>query len=708
MTTMETYATARRISRTVLPIALGLLLMTAAVTPPIGSTSASAPSPVLSTLATTALLGTSYANYQIDEQDVAPLAYAAGSRWDRVDFSWPRLQPTSQATFSWAAYDDLVIRQADYGLDVIGILLWTPEWAADTGRCSLAAQQSALPAQLAARPSALLHLSEATEELSKCPPRGLYLPWNDPGNVWGAFVYETVSHYSALGMTVWEIWNEPDMYSWFWRGSANDYARLLTVGYQAAKAADPDAVVLFAGLAYWANPNYYVTVLDALKTVSGCTAASYCFDAMSLHLYSNVYQIGPVAREIQANMVARVGTHPIWLTETGAPLWDESPSGTLTDKLNRVTAGEAGAYVLQAFAESRAAGVERFVFFRTHDADMSEYFGLVRNDRSLRPAYWAFRTTATYLHGENQITGPFTSNGVRRVTFWGTPRGRIDVLWNTTSSPISYGHPAYLPEATLVTQEGTVSTVTASAGQFEVSLAPATANTGLDGAFLVGGPAVLLIQEDTTSPISALQPLPDPHYGAAVGLRWDVSDPGGTGYWYAEVERANASNGPWNLVAGLGQTRGTTAYTDTVPLAGRWYYRTRVRDNAGNWEAWPTSAETQTTVWVTRTVTLSVTTFLDVNANGDWDADETAPTSPVIVWRDGAGTTVASTTTTSWHITRTVNEGQYGVSVRVPDYIAAPQVFQVTAGPDPITLTLRLGLRPVIGRSYLPLVRLQD
>ncbi len=45
-----------------------------------------------------------------------------------------------------------------------------------------------------------------------------------------------------------------------------------------------------------------------------------------------------------------------------------------------MTAFEAGSYVIQAFAESRAVGIERFIFFRTHDADMSQYFGLIRSD----------------------------------------------------------------------------------------------------------------------------------------------------------------------------------------------------------------------------------------------------------------------------------------------------------------------------------------
>jgi hypothetical protein len=498
------------------------------------------------------------------------------------------------------------------------------------------------------------------------------------------------------------------MYSWFWRGSIADYAQLLRVGYQAAKAADPTATVLFAGLAYWANPGYYVAVLDTLKTMPDCATSNYCFDAMSLHLYSNVYQIGPVAAEIQAQMSTRVGAHPVWLTETGAPLWDESPSGPLADTLNRVTAEEASAYVMQAFAESRAIGIQKFVFFRTHDADMSEYFGLIRNGLPLsyRPAYPAFQTVATYLFGENQVTGPFKNAGVRRITFWGTPRGRIDVLWNTTDTTITYGHPAFLPQATIVTHRGITSAVPAADDRYTVTLAAATANTGLDGAYLVGGPPILLIQDDTMPPASSLRPLPDPHYGAAVTLTWNTFD-GGTGYWYAEVERASAADGPWNLVAGLTQTRGTTTTVDSVPAAGRWYYRARVRDNAGNWEAWPPTAEVATTVWVTRTVGLSVTAFLDGNRDGLWGSGEAAATTATLTWRGSDGATVAQTVGPTWRVTRTVNEGLHVLAAHLADYIVAPHAFPVTSGPEPANVSILMGLRPVVGTAYLPMITRQ-
>ena len=703
---MNTKATPPQIFRILLSAVIGLALTLLALVQFAGSAQAEDITPLPPVITTGGHLGTSYANYDIGGTFLGPLAYNAGSRWDRVDFSWLKIQPT-KTTRNWDPHDTLVARQTGAGLDIIGILMNTPSWAADTDRCSLAAQSYVLPSQLVGRP-ALAADTALDYETWKCPPKGLYLPWYDPNNLWGAFVHDTVSHYSASGVHVWEMWNEPDMVSWFWRGSIADYAQLLRVGYQAAKAADPEATVLFAGLAYWANPGYYVAVLDALKTMPDCAANNYCFDAMSLHLYSNVYQIGPVAAEIRTNMAIRVGTHPIWLTETGAPLWDESPIGALADRLNLVTAEEASAYVVQAFAESRAVGIEKFVFFRTHDANMSEYFGLIRNDLplSFRPAYPAFQTAAEYLYGENQVTGPFDNGGVRRITLWGTPRGRIDVLWNTTSTTIAYGHPAFLPQATLVTHRGTTSTIPAAGGRFTVTLAPATANTGLGGTYLVGGSPILLIQGDTVAPTSALRPLPDPHYGAAVTLAWDVVDVG-TGYWYAEVERASVAGNGWSLVAGLSQTRGTATTVDVVPGAGRWHYRVRVRDNAGNWGMWPSDAEVAATVWVTRTVGLSVTVFLDEDANGLRDPNEVSATTAALTWRGGDGAIIAQTVGPTWQITRTVDEGQHTLLARVPGYIAAPYAFQITSAPDPILVSISVGLKPVVGTAYLPLITRQ-
>ncbi len=586
---------------------------------------------------------------------------------------------------------------------MIGILGSTPTWASPG--CQAATQSGPLPPALEGNPSTAIRPNLA-EGWQACPPQGLYLDWNDPGNAWGSFVYTTVRRYVGK-VNVWEIWNEPDLWNWFWQGSVDDYAQLLRVGYLATKAADPNATVLFAGLAYWANPTYYVAVLDALQALPGAAQHDYYFDVMSLHLYSNVYQIRPIAAEIQGNMASRVGPHPIWLTETGVQLWDEWTSDFPESyKTNRATAEEAAAYVIEAFSEARSIGIDRFLVFRTHDEAMTgpgglpEYFGLVRNDLTLRPAYSAFQTTATYLYGENQVTGPFTNDGIRRITFWGTPRGRIDVVWNTTGAPVTFGLPAYLPAATAVTYRGMTSTISAADDVYTLTLAPATANTAADGSYLIGGPPILVIQADTQPPTSSLHPLPDVTFTSGVTLSWDVIDEG-TGYWYAEIERAPTSTGPWTTAAGWGSTNGVLTTTVPVTTSGTTYFRLRARDNAGNWEAWPYSAEASTTAMLTRTVALSVTALLPDTIEEAWFPGPAV----AYAWSDASGHVIAQAEEPSgWHVTKTVEAGSYVVTARTPGTLMAVHRFDVTPGIAPLTVSATLPLKAIVASVYMPMV----
>ncbi|MCJ7738459.1 MAG: hypothetical protein MUQ10_14305, partial [Anaerolineae bacterium] len=645
--------------------------------------------------------------YKIDGQELSETAAAAGSRWDRFDFRWNLIEDP-QSSFSFGPHDEIVDRDIAYGIDIIGILGSTADWAAPT--CPVmasAASQSVGPAGAPLFPMAV----DDDYWWRHCPPTGLDLRWDHPNNVWGNYVYETVDHFKDRGVHVWEIWNEPDLGQLFWSGTPAQYAQLLKVGYQAVKAADPNATVLFAGLAYWSNPSYYVSVLDELKTLDGAAANNYYFDVMSLHLYSNVYQIRTVATEIQANMSSRVGPHPIWLTETGVPLWDEWPTGTPESlHINRATAAEAASYVIEAFAEARAIGIERFLFFRNHDDEMAlhgtnlqEYFGLIRNDLSLRPSYVAFQVAAQYLYGENQISGPFSNDGVRRITFWGTPKGRIDVLWNETGTTLTYSHTALLPSATVVDVQGFTRTVTATDGLLPLTLEPATANTAVDGSFLIGGPPLLVIHEDTYAPQSALRPLPATVYSNTLLLTWDVVDEG-AGYWYSEIERTTASNGPWSKVAGWPGTEHVTETLLTVADAGTYYFRSRARDSAGNWEAWPATAEVSTTVFLTRTVGLSVTAYIDVDDNGMWGPGEPAASGANLTWRRAGGTVISSTIGATWEVTATVDAGDYTVSGNVPDYIAAPHTFTVIPSETPQHIEITLAFKEIRGWAYLPLV----
>lgn len=649
-------------------------------------------------------LGMCYANYDIAPGTfVTPLAGAAGARYDRVDFAWDRIEP-QQGVFEvevLEAYDELVSRDDDNGLSTIGILMGTPSWAADCAAGIAASHVKTTEIDPHLLP---LHQS-ALEVVRTCPPRNLYLPWDHPDNDWAQFVRAMVRRYGDR-VDVWEIWNEPDLWNWFWTGSVADYAQLLKVGYLAVKAEDPEATVLFAGLAYWANPTYYVAVLDAIAAMPNAGAHNYYFDVMSLHLYSSIYTIRPVAAGMQAAMTARVGPHPIWLTEAGVPLWDEAPADP-ANRLNRATAEEAAAYMIEAFAEARAAGIDKFIVFRTHDDNQgmgaSGPFGLIRDDGTLRPAYVAYQVAATYLHGENQVTHPgVTSQGIQRVTFWGTPRGRVDVLWNTTNAPVTYDYATLLPEVTVVDKRGATTTLP-NTGTVSLHLDAATAYNGDGGSLLIGGPPLLVIHSDTIAPASQLAPLPAVWYGKAVTLTWNVADDAGAGHWYTEIELAHTPMGPWTLTAGWPETQYATLLATSVPDAGTWYFRARARDGAGNWETWPTAPEAQTTVFITRTVEISVATYLDANSNGVQDPGESPTSTTALTWIMADGTLIGQHTGADWAETQTVEEGEYFITARAPHHLPARYNLVVSAGPDPRHVEIRLGLKPIKASIYLPL-----
>lgn len=654
-------------------------------------------------------LGTCYAFYTTNGTALSPYAYAAGSRWDRFDFRWNMIEGTP-GVFKFGPHDNIVNLDRAHGLNIVGILGSTAAWA--TTDCAV---RHATPFSMP--PGHPLRMAQFDNYWWRhCPPDNLDLPWDDPENYWGNYVYQTVSHFKGR-VDVWEIWNEPDLGTTYWSGSPAQYAQLLKVGYQAVKAANPEATVLFAGLAYWSDPTYYIQVLDVLTTLEGAAAHNYYFDVLSLHLYSSVYHIAPIAAEIQANMRSRVGAHPIWLTETGVPLWDEHPTNPGVPYSYTATITEAAAYVIQAYAGARTVGIEKFFFFRMHDEYMHENFGLLRNDLTARPAYASYQVAAQYLHGENQVSGPF-GNTVRRITFYGTPRGRIDVLWNMTGASLTTTQPALLPQAKVIDMYGNVQTLAAQSGNFTLPLAPATANTGYNGSFIIGGPPVLLLQEDTEPPQLQLQPLPTAvSLPATLTVTWNVTETL-SGYWYAEIDRAPTPTGPWTRVAGWAETNGITATTLALTEPGTWYLRARARDRAGNWQTWDAASRTAIAAIHTRPVQLLVSLFSDTNSNGVWDADEATPPGPVaLTWQTAAGELLTHTTFTAptgtlylgiaWRVSATVHPGDYLLTAAAADHLLRRAPFTVEPAPEPLRLATELALLPVRGRVFLPVITRQ-
>ena len=642
-----------------------------------------------------------------------PLVYDAGSRWDRFDFSWPTIEPGNN-NWNFGPHDTLVNDLHGAGMNIVGILLWTPNWAATQGLRSLETPSfEQRPAGWYA-PVPRAGMASLAISAASSPPRGLYLPWNDPNNHWGNYVYTVVSHYEDR-VKHWEMWNEADDYGWeyFWTGTDADYAQLLKVGYQATKAACPDCTVLFAGLLYWRDSTFFERVLDILNDDPAAPGNNYFFDAMSVHLYSRSSNTYDVVNHIRSRMKVYVPDHPLWLTETGVPVWNDvrvDPNPAEYDYA--ATQEEAAAYVIQSYANAWAASVERYFFFRTHDADMGEYFGLIRNDHTLRPAYVAYQVATTYLISPTFTTRVSTGSHLR-VTLWGTPRGKVSVLWNASSVTGVYTLPATLPTATFVDRWGITRTVTATVldgrAEYTTMLPGATANlVSNPNDYIIGGDPLIVIESEMPNepPTSTVHALPEITYSPTFTVTWEGWD-NQSGVKFYDVQ-VRDGDGEWEYWQ---HSTTVTSGLFTGQRGHTYSFRVRATDRVGNQEAWPEEPQAYTVMNPASTLYLSIGAFFaDENRNSVWDeliaeTNEITLTAVALRFVDEAGLDVVSPTVgSSWEFTTTVYTGQtYRLWATSGDYMRMVPLTWFWSG-EVLTETYpALGLWPVT-RTYLPLV----
>ncbi|MEE8392586.1 MAG: hypothetical protein V3S14_17530, partial [Anaerolineae bacterium] len=585
-----------------------------------------------------------------------PLTYDVGARHDRVDFRWDAL------INGYEGYDSMVDDELAAGIDLIGILMATPANFRKPG-CDPSAGLEAEPrVPPGRRPSGwyipevgrVNTLAPTVSDSGACPPVGLYNPWtvgDFNGNHWAEFVYNTVTHYQGRVMH-WEIWNEAE-WDWFWLGSDDEYAQLLKIGYQAVKAADPDATVLFAGLHYWANPTFFERVLDILNDDPTAPDNNYFFDVMSVHLYSRASTTYDVVNQIRSRMNIYVPDHPIWLTETGVPVYDGAYPGVRSEY--SATEVEAAAYLIQSYANAIAAGVGRYYWFRVHDDVMSEHFGLSHDENYLRPAYVAYQVAATYLVSPTFVTRVPTGSSTR-VTLWGTPRGKVSVLWNDNPVTSVYTLPATMPTATFVDRLGVTRTVTATnilTGTLEyyvytATLPGATANlVSNPDDYIIGGDPLIVIESETHNepPTSTVHPLPEMTTTLTLTITWEGLD-NESGVWLYDVQSRDGASGEWT---DWQHSTTVTSSQFTGQYGHTYYFRSRATDLVGNREIWPEEPQAHVTFNLSATLQISVGTFFaDENRNGAWDDpilkgtivvfEEITLTQVSLRLRDGAGT----------------------------------------------------------------------
>lgn len=415
-------------------------------------------------------------------------AAALNLGWERVLFYWSQIQPTGPDDWNTLhVMEEWLTEARQQNREVVGLLKNTPPWATD-----------GVP--------------------YGGVPRGLYLPPDDPDNLWANYVRRVAEYYGPRGVHRWIIWNEPDIdqgvYGSEWAGNIEDYYRLLKVAYVVLKETDPEAQVHLAGLTYWhdvinGREQYLQRFLRVASADPEAAENDFFFDVISLHIYFRSETVYDIVRHIDDIQKQFDLDKPIWINETNAaPTQD--PEWPVVRPQFQLDLEHQSAYVVQAQALGYAAGAERIGIYKFFDVGLGageESFGLIRADESLRPAYYALQTMVQTLQDFGAVSASRQSEH-HQVTFE-QPRGQTDVLWARTPLTVTVPVTATLSQATLRTMYGEDVPVRPTNGVYSVTLPGARC----DGECLVGGAPLFLIQrepEPTPTPTSTATLTPSP------------------------------------------------------------------------------------------------------------------------------------------------------------------------------------------------------
>jgi hypothetical protein len=288
-------------------------------------------------------------------------ALELGAGWNRWPLYWDRVEGR-MGQFDWSAYDDLVRDDVRHNLRLNVILLGIPAHRRDGN--SIAGLQQPV-------------FADGTDT----PAPGKLINTQNP---WARFVRAAVERYkpggalaraegwvNGEGVRVWEIWNEPD-YAFFWSGTVFDYARLLKVAYLVIDATDPDATVMMGGLLYPTQENFLARVLAVYQDEPQPERYNWYMDAVAIHNYGDAWRSGWLTLIARQTLVEFGLERPIWLTETGVPIWDDYPGPLWTADSPQArsllaTADEQAAFTIQSAAYAWAEGAQVVIYHQLYD-----------------------------------------------------------------------------------------------------------------------------------------------------------------------------------------------------------------------------------------------------------------------------------------------------------------------------------------------------
>lgn len=282
----------------------------------------------------------------------------------RTDLWWNLIQPTDAATWDWSGFDRVVTKARQHGIQLMPIIGRSPAWARP------------------GNPNTNGHPSPTA---------------------FAAFAGAAAARYGPQGIHYWEVWNEPNLDYFFSPPDAVAYTALLNAAYDAIKLADSEAFVVSGGLspAPQTSPGNHVSAIEFTQAMYQHAPK---LDAFGFHPYG--WPLPPSSTQgwqgwrimvgnstsIRSIMVANGHSgRRVWLTEYGSPSVAPSVAPPMTGAMQRD-------FLVEAFQmASQTPWVGPLFYYSLRDIgadpqDTEDWYGLLRNDWSQKPAYGAFKT----------------------------------------------------------------------------------------------------------------------------------------------------------------------------------------------------------------------------------------------------------------------------------------------------------------------------
>lgn len=351
----------------------------------------------------------------------APEMASVGANWLAINLIWSQVE-RNKGTYRWANYDNTFRRAAEMGYRVIVTVTGNPAWAAPT-KCGPVTDVPAL----------VEFMRRAVGRYSVAPYNVIYYSmYNEPDNA------DTT--YDLGGCWGHANANDP-------RPAAEPlaYAAMLKQVYPAVKAVNPNAKIVFGGLAYDLfismdvdgrfDPYFFD---DVIKSDRG-NAGPY-FDILNFHYYyafafrwfsddNNPHNDGVIGkanylRQEYSNLTGGAPAKPIILTEVGSP-----SDGPPEDEQDYSPERQAR-NVIKEMARATAAGLPIIIWYQAVDLPADRWkYGLMHPNLNPKPGYTSYQILTRELSGFSAVQprlllGPavegydFTVRGGTKTALW--------------------------------------------------------------------------------------------------------------------------------------------------------------------------------------------------------------------------------------------------------------------------------------------------